>query len=157
MGDERTANGLELVGVSERMGLDSSGSLPRSAESSAASQRLREETFRSSLGLLVDTDAELRVLLGKTNGMGVEALQDDLDLNGYNFQVVSAQLRACSDFIVVLEPGWEAYQRGLPTACSTQAGTDIQAAQSNPCDSSSRCCPQVAANTAITPPRPGQG
>jgi len=157
VGGERTADGLELVGVSERMGMDSSGSLPRLAEASAASQRLREETFRRSLGLLVDTHAELQVLLGKTNCLGVEALQDDLDLSGYKFQVVSAELRACSDFIVVLEPGWEAYHRVLPTACSTQAGTNNQAAQSNPCYSSSRCCPQVAANTAVTPPRPGQG
>lgn len=90
--------------------LSQSGRMFRSAEGGRASRRLRAETFRRCLGLLIQTGAELQVLVGETNCLSVEALKDDIELKNGEFQVVSAGVRVHSDFIVVLQPGWEAHQ-----------------------------------------------
>jgi len=71
--------------------------------------------FRRSLGLLMGTNADMKVLVGESNCPSVEALRDALTLENGKFQIVSAAVRSAGcrhtqDYIVVMQPGWDAHQ-----------------------------------------------
>lgn len=71
--------------------------------------------FRRSLGLLMGTKADMKVLVGESNCPNVEALRDALTLENGQFQIVSAAVRTVGrghtqDYMVVMLPGWDAHQ-----------------------------------------------
>jgi len=71
--------------------------------------------FKRSLGLLMGTNADMKVLVGESNCPNVEALRDALTLDNGQFQIVSAAVRTVGrrhtqDYMVVMQPGWDAHQ-----------------------------------------------
>jgi len=87
------------------------------------------------------------VMVGETNCLGMEALKDALNLEFGKFQIVSSvspangtpRHRRIRDFMILLQPGWDAHQMA-------EQAWDIRfKARDQP---ACRCQP-----TAVTPPR----